>query len=444
MLNGLLAIRNISQYKNRYIAIIMSLTISIALTIASSYYVTNILNNIYESDYNYEIYVEYSNGDKFDMIEKMLDDIEQANIADRAISITNNYIYSLIVDENNISQEEKEFYKKISTTNSNFLSHYKKLDNFNNKYYTTIQVITLNDDIYNNYLKELNIEKLEKNECILIDYLNENTKYYNGIKITNYKDGDIAKISNATASINDLNATAQLNIKKVTKKLPKEIVGVEKGPIIIGNKDIIENLNIQMFGMNDKENLPKNYSILLKINDLEKTNKFVENLKESFNSSSDTSSIVIYGQEKVSKESIEAENLLRNIFVYSFIGIITLASIFNIYNTINTSLEGRKRDIIRLISIGIEQKQINKIIFFENMVCGILSLTLGITLGITVAYIVFIKNINYTLYSFKVPWMSIMIVSLSIIVIVILSSLYYKKKLLVKDYIEILKENSLY
>ena len=39
------------------------------------------------------------------------------------------------------------------------------------------------------------------------------------------------------------------------------------------------------------------------------------------------------------------------------------------YNAINTSLETRKREIVRLITIGMEEKQINKMLFAENGIC---------------------------------------------------------------------------
>ena len=60
---------------------------------------------------------------------------------------------------------------------------------------------------------------------------------------------------------------------------------------------------------------------------------------------------------------------LRDVFVYSFIGIISVVGVLNMYNAINTSLETRKREIVRLITIGMEEKQINKMLFAENGIC---------------------------------------------------------------------------
>ena len=66
----------------------------------------------------------------------------------------------------------------------------------------------------------------------------------------------------------------------------------------------------------------------------------------------------IRGHELTSQDEIDTVMLLRNIFIYSFIVIITLIGILNMYNAINTNLETRKREVVSLITIGMEGKQI--------------------------------------------------------------------------------------
>ena len=70
---------------------------------------------------------------------------------------------------------------------------------------------------------------------------------------------------------------------------------------------------------------------------------------------------------------------------------------------------------------------------------GILALILGITIGIIVSYIVYLVSIDYLWYSFEIPWISILISILAILLVTIISTIYLKKKIFVDDLMDILK-----
>ena len=467
-----LAYKNIEKYKARYVSIIMSLLVSIMLIIASGYYIMNITQNLYKTDLNYAIAINYNKEKCGDLTEKIIDDIQEAGIAEKVIAFKNSSC-SMIVDEENISDEEKEFSRKLFGGDYNLYGHYEcvyapdgkyEFESILDTYYIGTEMLILNDDIYYKYLNELGIDGLNDNECILVDFLNEKTKYYDGIRLTNYKDNDEILVK-TSISLSDKKTekemkknTAKLKIKKVTNKLPNELkdyMNIERGyddksPMIIGNKNLWNNIEQQMWGESYTEETTGDI-ICLKVNNIDEADLLARKIKEKydlndydmsdyFNPNNDYS---IISNEITKPEEMEKENLIRDIFIYSFIGIITLIGILNMYNAINSSLESRKREILRLITVGMEKRQINKMLLIENAICEILALLLGITFGLVVSYWLYFTNIDYAWYAFEVPWIAILISIVGMSAIMIIATIYLKKKIFEDDLMEILKREEI-
>ena len=459
-----LATKNIERYKSRYFAIIMSLIISIVLIIASNYYIINIASNTDLTDYNYSIIIQYDSGKHENLVEKIIDDIQEANIAEKVISNSRRR-YAVLVNTNNISDEEKDFSRKLYGEDNSFLAHYDYIfisDEYDYSdpsdiYCIWMNFLMLNEDAYNQYLHEIGVDGLEGNECILVDFIHEKTKYYNGIRLTNYNEGDEITIRNGMPGYSNAERlqedNAKLTIKKITDRIPQNLSYVENGPLIVGTEETIKEIEKQLYGEYKIEypNEIKYGYISLKVNNINTTNEFIGFLKEKYDLNdydyidinNDDNDNSIQGNEEVSQESIDNANLLRNIFIYSFIGIITLIGIFNMYNAINTNLEIRKREVVSLITIGMEEKQVNKMLLIENMVCGILALVPGIAIGLLASYIVYLICIDYTWYRLEIPWISIAISVIGIIIVTAISTIYLKKKIFADNLIEVLKQEEI-
>ena len=77
---------------------------------------------------------------------------------------------------------------------------------------------------------------------------------------------------------------------------------------------------------------------------------------------------------------------LVGIFLYGFIIIIILIGVTNIVNTITTSMELRKQEFAILRSVGMTNKEFNRMIRLETLFIGIKSLFFGIPLGTAISY----------------------------------------------------------
>ena len=110
---------------------------------------------------------------------------------------------------------------------------------------------------------------------------------------------------------------------------------------------------------------------------------------------------------------------LIQIIVYSFIVIISLIGITNIFNTITTNMRLRRKEFAMLRSIGMTKHEFNRLIQLESIMYTVKSLLIGLPLGLLGCWGVnAIIDINpMTLTPTVIPWLQIVI---SIVVVLVL------------------------
>lgn len=431
-----LALKNIEQYKSRYSAIIFSLIVCIALIIVSNYYIKSTSDKSYVSDYNYHINISYSPEVDGELSEKVIHDIKKSGLATKIIG-NNITKFNLLINKNNISEEEKNFSKKIYNRDD-FYAHVNGIyssneyNEFIDTYYINIDLITLDDDSYKSYLEQLGINELAENECIFVDWMKEKTKYYDGMRLTTFQEGDEIVLQDMIPGTNNLenlyDTIAKIKIKKITDKFP-----TERGSVAIIMSDSgLEYVKKRMYG-EDYYNDTKYENISLNIKNIEDIEALIAQLRIKYNNND------IVGVAQASQEDIDSAELFKNIFIYSFISVIILIGFLNMYNATNSNIEIRKREAVSLITIGMQQKQITKMIFIENLICGLLALILGITAGISISYIIYYKSIDALIYTFSVPWEGVIISIIGIVLVSIISTLQIKNKIFLNDLVETLK-----
>lgn len=79
---------------------------------------------------------------------------------------------------------------------------------------------------------------------------------------------------------------------------------------------------------------------------------------------------------------INSISFIMQFFVYSFIGIITLIGLTNVFNTINTNMNLRKKEFASLRSIGMTNSEFDRMITLESFFYSFKSLAIGIPLGL--------------------------------------------------------------
>lgn len=135
--------------------------------------------------------------------------------------------------------------------------------------------------------------------------------------------------------------------------------------------------------------------------------------------------------------------LIVNVFSYGFIVLISLIAAANVFNTITTNINLRKRDFAMLKSVGMEQKGFNKMMNYECLLYGSRALLYGLPVSILISWFIF-KSVSYGLdISFQLPWVAIGIAVLSVFVVVFITMMYSIRKLKKDNPIDAMKNENL-
>lgn len=97
-------------------------------------------------------------------------------------------------------------------------------------------------------------------------------------------------------------------------------------------------------------------------------------------------------------ELVEYEDYYKMIYgleagVYAFFAFIILIATTNVINTINTSMDLRKRDFAILRSVGLSKNAFNKMLFYEGLVLGFDSLIFGHLISGILIFLTMMSNI---------------------------------------------------
>lgn len=165
---------------------------------------------------------------------------------------------------------------------------------------------------------------------------------------------------------------------------------------------------------------------------------------ESMSGTGDSESYIsIYDSEEIVRQ-FNAVMLIVGIFVYGFIGVISLIGLTNIFNTISTNMQLRSKEFASLKSIGMTKKEFNRMIRLESLMYGIKSLIIGIPLGIAGVFAIFsaFSNGNVPM-SFVFPWKAILISIAVVFVAVWLIMKYSISKVNKQNIIETIRNDNI-
>lgn len=165
---------------------------------------------------------------------------------------------------------------------------------------------------------------------------------------------------------------------------------------------------------------------------------------ESMSGTGDSESYIsIFDYEEIVRQ-FNAVMLIVGIFVYGFIGVISLIGMTNIFNTISTNMQLRSKEFASLKSIGMTKKEFNRMIRLESLMYGIKSLIIGIPLGGLGVFAIFSAfSIGSAPMSFVFPWKAILISIAVVFVAVWLIMKYSISKVNKQNIIETIRNDNI-
>lgn len=406
-IEGEIAYKNIKRNKKKYRVTIVSLFISIVLFVSFSSLIK----------YGLESSIDMVNLPSYDA---SISIIPPSSLSVESTEILNKTIKNIINDEN---VKEYAIYKMrsyiISNKNLTYNEKYRKSTDFEE--ITDVQLVGLDRKSYNNYLKQLN---LKEDKMIVINKL-EFTKYSSNTR----KQVSYTLLDNIN-SISVLDDSLETPVEKtynnfyLTTTLPYGLEYSDFATLII------------IYPLDNYDN--SDISIVLKGDKLDSVKKSVEELNG-------TSKIhAYYYNVKDNLKMIINMIIVIKILLYGFVSLVTLIGVTSVLNTINTSIQLRRREFAILRSVGLTPKGFNKILFFESLFFGLKSLIYALPTSFLIILLFHaILSGVITFESLLIPWNSVLICVIAVFIIVILCNYYASSKIKKENILESLRDENI-
>lgn len=134
---------------------------------------------------------------------------------------------------------------------------------------------------------------------------------------------------------------------------------------------------------------------------------------------------------------------IANVFAYTFIIMISLIAAANVFNTISTNIKLRRRELAMLRSVGMPDRDFNKMMRFECAFYGMRALIFGLPIAAVCSWLIYkgmyaggAENISY-----KFPWASMGISVFSVLVVIFVTMMYAVSKIKKENIIDALRDD---
>ena len=136
--------------------------------------------------------------------------------------------------------------------------------------------------------------------------------------------------------------------------------------------------------------------------------------------------------------------IVIKILVYVFIALVTLIGVTSVFNTINTSINLRRKEFAVLRSIGLTPKGFNKMLRYESIIYGLKSLLYAIPTSLLVNYLIHKQVSDYSsIEHIIIPYKAILIAVIGVFIIVAITMRYSSRKIKNENIIDTIREENI-
>ena len=411
-LEGTLALKNFKRNKKRYRSTVISLFVSIVLFISASAFAmylqrgadTSVTNSAYDILFSSSVMEDEEAIALYDTF-KNVDGITQSGYYKM------DYCFTTFPSDR-ITDRYRENQEAIGNEDN-------------------VALFFVDDITYENYIRSLGLDIKEYSG-------NDISKVVATSKINGYDpesgryfDFDIFKgsspINMTVGRYADESLSRDLTISHITEEMP-------------GNMYITTNSGLTVYlpysAIGDFAN---EYSLTMTFSS-DNPSKSGDKIKAILEDKGITANYSIYNMAEV-YEANRSVMLVINVFSYGFIILISLITIANVFNTISTNINLRRREFAMLRSVGMTNRGFNKMMNFECIFYGLKSLLYGLPTAIFIVFLLYKSVMAGADVPFTLPWLSIAISIFSVFLVVFITMLYSVSKVKRENTIDALKSD---
>lgn len=131
-----------------------------------------------------------------------------------------------------------------------------------------------------------------------------------------------------------------------------------------------------------------------------------------------------------------------NLFAVVFIAMISLIAVANVFNTISTNIKLRRREFAMLRSVGMSDREFNKMMRYECLLYGLRTLLFGLPISGILSWLIY-KGIfiGGSEIDFIFPWGSLAVSILGVFLVIFITMIYAAEKIRKENIIEALRDD---
>lgn len=420
-IGGEISYKNLKRSKKKYRTTVISIIVCVSVFIALSSFI-NLAFNVIKVEYQNEDYnIQINYATSADMDEKMKEIYNLDGI--KSYSVISNRGLNFTTDK--YSKEYLEIYPNVGNET------YTDEDGTEHTITNYISVYSVNTEEFTRYVKSLGLKYEEvKDKGILINNVYEmkkvNDKYIQvEIPMYNFKVGDT--INGYIDNERDGKKDCSIEIAKITTEVPMGMSKYQSGNACIF---IDEKLEENIMG--------DSYSKYVYI-DSKNANKTQEEIEKILGNAD-------YRLMNIDEDAkmMDSFYTLVAIFLYGFITVIALIGVTNIFNTITTNMNLRRREFAMLKSIGMTKKEFNRMIRLESFFYGMKSLIIGIPIGCVLSYLIYKALVSGNLIiKYQLPISAIIISAIAVFLLITTIMKYSINKINKQNIIETIRNDNI-
>lgn len=434
-LEGTLALKNFKRNKKRYRSIVLSLVLSVVLFISTSAFVTDLKQTMAQalSVTTYDIGFGTKDMDDGEMIQLY----NKLKTADGVTGSSYQAVmkYSCVVQADELSNDYWESAGGSSPGKTVELP---------------IEIQFLDDSTYLNLIKSAGLSAE--------DYTGENTKMIAVAKIqtgSNEKKGkkevnefrNMFKSSSVEADlIPETNGELNKDYGQSASITCVEVVGPDIPPTTEVSDQRTYFFQVMAPWSLKEKIAPPDASVDVRVKGLtfqsENPSQSVAEMKTMIQGAGITSAYMLLNMSEVMDEN-RNYIFISNVFAYTFIVMISLIAVANVFNTISTNIRLRRRELAMLKSVGMSDRSFNRMMRFECAFYGMRALLVGLPLAIVFSWLIYkgmiiggADGINFVL-----PWASIGISVFSVLLVIFVTMMYAVSKIRKENIIDALRDD---
>lgn len=428
---GEIAYKNLKRSRKKYRTTVISIIVSVVIFIAISSFIEYgfRMSSAYytELGYNYAVYCRDYDDTVASEEERMQEEHENLQILLDISKFENIERFSIPKSTNLELEKGEKYEQQLTDFGKEVKSSIVQYSQTNEEQeIDVVNVVSLGKEEYERYLKKIggNYEDYKDGAILLdnsISYDREG-KTIQG-SIYKWKKGDIVsgKIDGKDFSVN------------IVDKTEERPMGMENmystNAFLIVSDELMESIgNYYVSGLYIQSNAPyeldKEIEQYMNLNEIKEDSLYIANMEES----------------------VREENaivLVISIFLYGFITVITLIGITNIFNTITTNMNLRRKEFAMLKSIGMTKKEFNRMIRLESIFYGIKSLIIGIPIGILLSYGMYKMFENNMGMQYHLPVNAILIAIVFVAIVIGIIMKYSMSKINKQNIIETIRNDNI-